>query len=158
ERNVDPKSGLPRALLDPAPSSTQLAPNPPILYGLAPHRWGSPRKARRRPRMDGANPAAQTSPGRPIFVDANPLADRHLTGIGRYTARVALALARHRPIRVFSQDEELLLPADLGWDQDQDLARWGRRVWRSRRVPLGTPPDDAVALFGCLRPLERRFS
>jgi alpha-1,3-rhamnosyl/mannosyltransferase len=96
-------------------------------------------------------------PARAIYVDANPLADRHLTGIGRYTARIALALARQGPVRFFSQDRELVLPDDLAWDQDQDLARWGRRVWRSRRKPLGTPPEDSLAVYGCLRPIERRF-
>src|SRR5436190_20015519 len=95
-----------------------------------------------------SSPASSGSSGT-IFVDANPLADRHLTGIGRYTARVALALARRRPIRFFSQDQELLLPPNLSWVQDQDLARWGRRVWRSRRRPLGTLPTDSIALYGC---------
>jgi glycosyltransferase involved in cell wall biosynthesis len=92
-----------------------------------------------------------------IYVDANPLADRHLTGIGRYTARVALALARRLPIRFFSQGEELIVPGGLGWDQDQDLARWGRRVWRSRRRPLGTPVEGSLGLYCCLRPPEKRF-
>src|SRR5207248_3244327 len=93
---------------------------------------------------------------RTFYIDGNPLADRHLTGIGRYTARIALALAQRAPIRFFSQDQELH-PVGLAWDQDQDLARWGRRVWRSRRTPLGTPPAGSVALYGCLRPSERRF-
>jgi glycosyltransferase involved in cell wall biosynthesis len=106
--------------------------------------------------MRPAHPTAAAGAGRTIFVDANPLADRHLTGIGRYTARVALALARVAPIRFFSQGQELL-PEGLAWDQDQDLARWGRRVWRSRRVPLGAPPADSVGLYCCLRPVERVF-
>jgi hypothetical protein len=94
--------------------------------------------------------------GRTIFIDANPLADRHLTGIGRYTARIALALARRGPVRFFSQGQELH-PVGLSGDQDQDLARWGRAVWRSRRTPLRDVPGDAVGLFGCLRPVEKTF-
>ncbi|MBX6315666.1 MAG: glycosyltransferase family 4 protein [Isosphaeraceae bacterium] len=101
-------------------------------------------------------PAVVSRPDRTLYVDANPLADRHLTGIGRYTARVALALAKRAPIRFFSQDQELL-PTGLDWSQDQDLARWGRRVWRSQRRPLGKPPEDSLAVYGCLRPAERRF-
>jgi glycosyltransferase involved in cell wall biosynthesis len=93
-----------------------------------------------------------------VFVDANPLADRHLTGIGRYTARVALALAAERgPVRFFSQGKELIAPHNLEWSQDQDLARWGRRVWRGRRVPLETPPVGSIGLYCCLRPIERTF-
>ncbi len=94
---------------------------------------------------------------REVFVDANPLGDRHLTGIGRYTARIALALAKSARVRFFSQDQELIAPENLDWSQDQDLARWGRRVWRSRRRPLGTPPAGSLAIYGCLRPEERRF-
>ena len=89
---------------------------------------------------------------RTIYVDANPLADRHLTGIGRYTARLALALARHAPIRFFSQTEEVVPRGRLDWSQDQDLARWGRHVWRGARKPLGTPPAKSLAVYCCLRP------
>ncbi len=100
---------------------------------------------------------AGDAPRPEVFLDANPLSDRHLTGIGRYTARIALALAKSGPVRFFSQDEELLPPDDLDWSPDQDLGRWGRRVWRSRRRTLGTPPANSLAIFGCLRPEERRF-
>lgn len=95
---------------------------------------------------------------RAVFVDANPLADRHLTGIGRYTVRLSLALAAEgvRP-RFFTGDQEVVPPANLSWDQDQDLARWGRRVWRGRRRPLGHLDADSLAIYGCLRPEERRF-
>ena len=96
-----------------------------------------------------------------IFADVNPLADKHLTGIGRYTARLALALAGElgAPIRFTSQHFEVLAPRGLSWDQDQDLARWGRKVWRGRRVPLSRVeiPSDSLAVFGCLREKLRRF-
>ena len=63
---------------------------------------------------------------RTVFVDVSPLVERHLTGIGRYTARLALALAAHRnaALRFTTQDFEVLPPRGLGWDADQDLARW----------------------------------
>ena len=93
----------------------------------------------------------------PIFLDANPLSDRHLTGIGRYTARIALALAETGPVRFFSQGEEIVPKRKLDWSQDQDLGRWGRAIWRSPRRPLGKPPAEGLAIYGCLRPEERRF-
>lgn len=98
---------------------------------------------------------------RPVFVDVNPLAERHLTGIGRYTARLALALARQTggAVRFFSQQFEVMAPRGLDWSHDQDLARWGRRVWRGRRVPLAgvEVPADALAVYGCVRDAVRRF-
>jgi glycosyltransferase involved in cell wall biosynthesis len=104
--------------------------------------------------MDGL---ISTTTGRSVFLDANPLSDRHLTGIGRYTARIALALARLGPVRFFSQGDEVLAPEGLDWSQDQDLGAWARRVWRGRRRPLGTPPGDSLAIYGCIRPEEHRF-
>jgi glycosyltransferase involved in cell wall biosynthesis len=94
-----------------------------------------------------------------VFIDANPLSERYLAGIGRYTARVALALAAQgATVRFFSFHRELLAPSGLSWDQDQDLAGWGRALWRGRRlVPLGNIPDDAIGLYTCLRPVERTF-
>lgn len=92
-----------------------------------------------------------------IYLDANPLADKHLTGIGRYTARLALALARHTRPRFFSNGTELILPVDLDWSPDQDLAHWGRRVWKSRRRPFTAPPADSVGVYPCLRPVEKLF-
>jgi glycosyltransferase involved in cell wall biosynthesis len=98
---------------------------------------------------------------RSVFVDVNPLADRHLTGIGRYTARLALALAKAAggSVRFTSQQFEVIAPRGLDWVQDQDLARWGRAVWRGKRVPLSEVdvPADALAVFGCLREHVRRF-
>jgi hypothetical protein len=109
--------------------------------------------------MLGSNPSASGGPDRrPVFyVDANPLADRHLTGIGRYTARLALALGARGPVRFFSHTGEVLPPADLNWAQDQDLALWGRRVWESPRGPWGPVPAESIGIYTCLRPVERRF-
>jgi glycosyltransferase involved in cell wall biosynthesis len=99
--------------------------------------------------------------GRTVFFDVNPLADRHLTGIGRYTARLALAMAGQpgTAVRFVSQDQEVVPPRGLDWSQDQDLGRWGRRVWRGRRVPLAgvEVPADGMAVYACLREEGKRF-
>lgn len=102
------------------------------------------------------------SPRRPeagfsLFVDANPLADRHLTGIGRYTARVVLSLSRIVPLRFFSNGKELILNGELDPDLDQDLGALGRWIWSSKRKPLEAPPTNSAGLFGCLRPVEKLF-
>ncbi len=105
-----------------------------------------------------ATQPSQVGSNRTVYVDANPLADRHLTGIGRYTVRLCLALAAqgHRP-RFFTSNQEVLPPTDLDWSHDQDLARWGRAVWRGTRRPLGTPPRDSLGIYCCLRPEEHAF-
>jgi glycosyltransferase involved in cell wall biosynthesis len=92
-----------------------------------------------------------------VFVDASPFSYRRLTGLSRYTARLALALAAHAPVRFFCQRLEVVAPAALDWSQDQDLARWSRRVWRGRREPLGTPPPESLGLYSSVRSGERIF-
>lgn len=92
-----------------------------------------------------------------VFVDAGPFSYSRLTGLSRYTARLTLALASRVPIRFFSEGEELLAPADLDWSTDQDLARWSRRIWRSRRKPLAAGPEGSVGLYTTLRPARRNF-
>ena len=96
-------------------------------------------------------------PGATVFVDAGPFSYTRLTGLSRYTAQLTLALAAEAPIRFFSEESEIHAPSDLDWSQDQDLARWSRRVWRGRRTPLGAVPADAIGLYCTLRPLERIF-
>jgi glycosyltransferase involved in cell wall biosynthesis len=109
--------------------------------------------------MIGSQPTTSVMPGRipAFFVDANPFADRHVTGIGRYTARIALALAARGPVRFFSNGQEVVPPARLDWTPDQDLAYWTRTVWDSPRVPLGPPPPGSIGIYACLRPAERHF-
>ena len=92
-----------------------------------------------------------------VFVDAGPFSYARLTGLSRYTARLALALAKRVPVRYFCDGHELIPPAGLDRSQDQDLARWARRVWRSPRRPLGPAPGDSLGLYCTLRPIERRF-
>jgi glycosyltransferase involved in cell wall biosynthesis len=112
-------------------------------------RWGY--------REDCVAAQRSNSDDRTVYVDVNPLAGRHLTGIGRYTARLALALAATGPVRFFSMRQEVFPPAGLSWDHDQDLGHLGRRLWRGRRRPLGEVPPDSLGLYGCFRPLERIF-
>ena len=97
--------------------------------------------------------------GPTVYVDAFPLSDKHLTGIGRYTARICMALAvRGARVRFFAHDRELLPLPGLDWSPDQDLNLWGSRVWQGHRlVPLAAVPDDAVGLWTCTRPSERTF-
>jgi len=94
-----------------------------------------------------------------VYVNANPLFDKHLTGTGRFTARICLALAaRGARVRFFSHDQELLPPRGLDWSLDQDLGHWGSRFWKgSRLVPLAGIPDDALGLWTYTRPIERKF-
>jgi glycosyltransferase involved in cell wall biosynthesis len=97
--------------------------------------------------------------GPTVYVDAMPLSSEHLTGIGRYTARISMALtALGARVRFFAHDHELRPPPGLGWSPDQDLDRWGARLWRDRRlVPLADVPGEAVGLWTATRPPERRF-
>ncbi len=96
-------------------------------------------------------------PGPPVYFDANPLSDRHLTGIGRYAARLALAMAARRPVRFFARDREVVPPAGMDWSQDQDLGRWARRLFGGTKRPLGAPPGGSVGVWPMLRPIERSF-
>jgi glycosyltransferase involved in cell wall biosynthesis len=102
-------------------------------------------------------PEAASAARPTVYVDAAMLLDRHLTGIGRYTARVALALHNVAQVRFFLGRREIVPPRGLSWDPDQDLTRWGRRACRGRRKPLGTPASDSIGLFTCLRSNERLF-
>jgi glycosyltransferase involved in cell wall biosynthesis len=92
-----------------------------------------------------------------VFVDAGPFSYPRLTGLSRYTARLTLALAARVPIRFFCEGQELLVPDGLSWAVDQDLEKWSRAVWRSRRKPLGDIPANSLGLYCTLRPVERIF-
>ena len=96
-------------------------------------------------------------PGPPVYFDANPLSDRHLTGIGRYEARLALAMAARRPVRFFMQDKLVEPPADLDWSQDQDLGAWARKLMTGDKVHFDRPPSGSIGVWPLLRPIERTF-
>jgi glycosyltransferase involved in cell wall biosynthesis len=107
--------------------------------------------------MPSASQSAERS-GWTFYIDANPLSERHLTGIGRYTARVALALAGEgAEVRFFSFRREIVPPRGLRWEQDQDLGQWGRQLWSGAIRPLGSLPERAAGLYTCLRLEERGF-
>lgn len=107
-----------------------------------------------------AHRGAQTNGNSPpsIYVDAAPLSNPRLTGIGRYTARLALALARRSKVRFFADVDELNLSPALDWSQDQDLQTWARRVWRSKRTSLDPSAANSPAIYPCMRPQARRFA
>ena len=103
-----------------------------------------------------ASRASSTSPSC-VFVGAEPFFWDVFAGIPRYTARLALALAAHVPVRFFAGDEEVLAPESLGWSQDQDLEQWGRTIARAERRPLGTPASDCIGLYCMARTPWRTF-
>jgi len=100
-------------------------------------------------------PATESGP--PVYFDANPLSDRHLTGIGRYEARLALAMAARRPVRFFKSDHLVDPPADLNWSQDQDLGAWAKRLMEGEKIPFDPPPSGSIGIWPLLRPIERTF-
>jgi glycosyltransferase involved in cell wall biosynthesis len=92
-----------------------------------------------------------------VFVEAQPFSWTWFAGIPRYTARLTIALARRVPIRFFAAGQEIFVPANLDWSQDQDLERWARRIWKGKRRPLDTPPAGSLGLYCGLRPEPRAF-
>src|SRR5262245_3672320 len=96
----------------------------------------------------------------PVYVDCGPLRERHLTGIGRFTARLIEALVRRRPVRLFSTDGRGDIPlsaADVP-ESDHDLARWTRRLLRRpQRRHDSDQAGRAPAVYTALRPAERHF-
>jgi len=95
------------------------------------------------------------SPSSCIYIDAQPFSWTLFAGIPRSTAR--LALAAHVQVRFFHAGQEPLPPPHLGWSQDQDLESWGRKLWRGRRRPLGTPAANCIGLYCSVRPSNRTF-
>jgi glycosyltransferase involved in cell wall biosynthesis len=93
---------------------------------------------------------------RALYLDASPLASRPLTGIGRYAARLALALSRRTRVRFFTGGYEVEPARALSWDQDQDLARWAQRVWRGKRRSL-EPGTRSLGIYPGPRDTLRRF-
>lgn len=104
-----------------------------------------------------ASRLAASEPQGPVYFDANPLSDHHLTGIGRYAARLALAMKSIREVRFFRANQELIAPADLDWTQDQDLNKWARHLKMGTLGPLSPTPRGSVGIWPLLRPLEHYF-
>jgi glycosyltransferase involved in cell wall biosynthesis len=112
---------------------------------------------------------------RPLYVDVYPLLTRHLTGVGRFVARLVEALARLRPLRLVTTiggehalimnlsrsllcgQEIHLSPADPP-EADTDLGRWARRLLRrSRRAHDPALAKGSTCLFPLLLPADRHF-
>lgn len=96
----------------------------------------------------------------PIYIDYGPLREQHLTGIGRFTARLVEALVRRRPVCLFSTEGwgDLPLTAADVPDTDADLARWARRLLRRpRQRHDSATASRAPAIYTALRPAERHF-
>ncbi len=104
-----------------------------------------------KPRTAAVEPAA------PVYFDANPLSDKHLTGIGRYTARLALAMHAIREVRFFAGDKLITAPDDLPWELDQDLNAWSKHLWQGEKSALEAIPPGSVGVWPLLRPIERTF-
>lgn len=96
----------------------------------------------------------------PVYVDYGPLREQHLTGIGRFTARLVEALVRRRPVCLFSPEGwgDLPLTSDDVPEADDDLARWARRLLRRpRQRHDGDLARHSPAVYTALRPVERHF-
>jgi glycosyltransferase involved in cell wall biosynthesis len=119
-----------------------------------------------------AGPAAD---GLPLYVEVSPLLTKHLTGIGRFAARLVEALAHITPLRLITtiqgelaRNMRLSNMLSCGQDlpvsradvpaADEDVGAWARRL-------LGRPRcrhDPHLAarcpvLYTMLRPAERHF-
>jgi glycosyltransferase involved in cell wall biosynthesis len=92
-----------------------------------------------------------------VYVDGAPLCCPRFTGTARYTARLALALSAHAPVRLLFQGEVSRVSPSPRFSQDHDLARWARRVLSSAREPLGTPSASSLVVYPVLRPAQRLF-
>jgi glycosyltransferase involved in cell wall biosynthesis len=93
-------------------------------------------------------------------VDASALEEKHLTGMGRFVARLVQALARLTPLGLLTTTAGEYVPL-LGTDAttfDEDLESWARSLLRRRRCLL----DRDLALgnavvYTALRPPIRCF-
>ncbi len=122
----------------------------------------------------GENASAGRTAG-PLYVEASPLLGRHLTGIGRFTARLVEALGRRVRLRLVNtihgkhaqnmclsgalpQGQEMAVDTAGLPDADDDVEAWARALLRGRLEPH----DDARAaqsagLYSLYRPLSRHF-
>src|SRR5262245_32119670 len=115
------------------------------------------------------------SPERPLYVEVSSLLTRHLTGIGRFVARLLEALAPLAPLRLVTTmhrdwarslnlstallvGREVVLDGDTLRRADEDLTGWVRRLLRRpqrRHDPLLAARSPG--LYTMLRPAERHF-
>jgi glycosyltransferase involved in cell wall biosynthesis len=96
----------------------------------------------------------------PIYVDVSALEEKHLTGMGRFVARLVQALAYFAPLRLLTTATSECIPvrgADLG-ESDPDVERWAHQLLRRPRRPLdGDSFRECAAIYTALRPPMRCF-
>src|SRR5438552_226962 len=111
----------------------------------------------------------------PLYVEINPLLTKHLTGIGRFVARLVEALARITPLRLVGTmpadySRRLYLSNALTCGQEiiptsadmpapeEDLEAWVARLMRCPRYPHDAGlAERSAGLFTFLRSPERHF-
>src|SRR5712664_1916758 len=86
----------------------------------------------------------------PLYVEVSPLLTPHITGIGRFVARLVEALAPHTPLRLVStisgaHAQNMHLSTDLQCGEeicispqdvpraDSDVGLWARRLLKRRK-------------------------
>jgi glycosyltransferase involved in cell wall biosynthesis len=96
----------------------------------------------------------------PIYVDIGPLQEKRLAGIGRFVARLVEALARVRPLRLFTSERERCIPIIEGELPlcDTGIEAWAKDLLRRPRRRLdGRLARRSAAVYTALRPAERYF-
>lgn len=118
-----------------------------------------------------------TQPLQPVYIDAAALFDSHLTGIGRFTARMIEAVGRTRPVILFTTTSRpfatLSENAYLYWGSeifvsqrdmaaldpiDLDVAKWAKKIiGLPRRKSDLEKMKQCAAVYPLFRPLFRAF-
>src|SRR5262249_46056712 len=119
--------------------------------------------------------ARRPATAEPLYVEISPLLAIHLTGIGRFVARLVEALARLRPLRLVTTvsgtharsmnlslalqcgEEIPTAPDDLP-PADDDVGAWARRLLRRPHRPHDHDlAARSAGVYTLLRPRERHF-
>jgi len=112
----------------------------------------------------------------PLYVEVSPLLTPHLTGIGRFVARLVEALARRSPLRLVNTiqadlarsmrlstalpcgQEIAVNPGDLP-GADRDIEAWRKELLRLPHARHDAElASRSAGLFTLLRPATRHFS
>jgi glycosyltransferase involved in cell wall biosynthesis len=120
-------------------------------------------------------PTLHLAPTRqPLYVEASPLLTKHMTGIGRFAARLIEALLRYHPVRLINTvlgdharsmrlsnalrpGQEIAVDPDTQ-PADHDVAVWARRlVLRRPHRHSSRQARRSPVLYTMLRPAERHF-
>ncbi|CAN5474239.1 glycosyltransferase family 1 protein [soil metagenome] len=116
-------------------------------------------------------------PDQPIYIDASALFDSHITGIGRFVARMIEAVGQTRPVILFttasrpsaaaSEQGYLHWGAEIFISQrdmdaldpiDVDVAEWAKKIVRlPRRKSDLEKMKQCAAVYPLLRPMFRAF-